>query len=215
MSFDISISLEARTRTERGKNATRRLRGAGEIPVTLYGGADAAASGAVNRRALAALLRTHGRNKIFTFNLDGAATTVKIAEMQLDPIKGNVLHLDLMRISLTEKTEFQVPIKIVGVAEGVKAGGGILEVVRHSLAIRCLPPDLPAAIEVDVTALGLGAHIDVADLQLDRDKLEVLTDAAAVIATVVALRAEEPVAVAAEVVAGTEPEVIKKGKTEA
>jgi large subunit ribosomal protein L25 len=154
--------------------------------------------------------RSQGRNRIFNLNFEGAASPVKIAAMQLDPVKGTLLHVDLMRLSLTEKSEFEVPIRIVGEPEGVKTFGGILDVVSYSLKVRCLPTDLPEAIEVDVSGLGIGGHINVKDLNLG-DKLEIRTPGEVTIATVVAqVVAEEPAV--AETPA--EPEVIKKGKTE-
>ena len=208
MSFDAGLSLNAQARTAGSKNAARRLRAAGDIPVTVYGGGDPA-SGTVNKRELGAFLRANGRNKIFNLNLDGAATAVKIAEMQLDPIKDVVVHLDLMRVSMTEKSEFDVPIKIVGEPEGVRLSGGILDIPTHTIRVRCLPADLPDAIEVDVSKLVVGGHIEVKDLQLG-DAVEVRTRAEKTIATVVAAAAEE--VVAAEVAAVAEPEVVKKGK---
>lgn len=208
MSFDVNVSLSAQGRTERGKNAARRLRASGQIPVTVYGGGEPVA-GAVNKRELGAFLRAHGRNKIFNLELDGAATSVKIADMQLDPIKGVLVHLDLMRISLTEKSEFEVPIKIIGEPEGVKLGGGILDIPTHSIKVRCLPTELPAVIEVDVTSLGIGGHINVKDLQL-AEGIEVRTNGDVTIATVVLPGAEEAPAEAT----AAEPEVIKKGKEE-
>ncbi len=212
MSLDNNISLNAKAREERGKNASRRLRAAGLVPVTVYGGGKEAASTTIVKHEFAALLRAHGRNMIFTLNVDGAATPVKIADMQLDPVKGTLVHADLMRISLTEKSKFEVRIRIVGEAEGVKHGGGILDVVNHSLEVRCLPRDLPSEIEADVSKLGLGDHLSIKDLTFS-DKIEVLDAPDTVIATVVAPRAEEPVEVAAEP-AAAEPEVIKKGKAE-
>ncbi|MGH9833184.1 MAG: 50S ribosomal protein L25 [Blastocatellia bacterium] len=212
MSLKTSIALEAKPRSERGKNAARRLRAAGLVPVTVYGGGLETASTTIIKREFATLMRAHGRNMIFTLNVDGAGTPVKIADMQIDPVKGMLIHLDLLRISLTEKSKFDVPVKIVGESEGVKHSSGILDIPTHSLEVRCLPMDVPAAIEVDVTALNIGDNFKVSDLKLD-EKIEVLDDPETVIVTVVAPRAEEPVAeVAAE--AGAEPEVIKKGKAE-
>jgi large subunit ribosomal protein L25 len=132
--------------------------------------------------------------------------------MQVDPVKGTLIHMDLMRISLTEKSKFETPIRIVGEAEGVKTLGGVLEVVTHSLEVRCLPGDLPSFVEVDVTPMSIGDKIKVGDLKLD-SKIEVLDDPETMIVTVTAPRAEEP---APEVTpeAAAEPEVIKKGKGE-
>ena len=211
MGIDSNLSIEAKSRDERGKGATRRQRAQGLVPMTVYGGGKDAASAIVVRREFTALLRAHGRNKIFTLNFNGDTTPVKIADLQVDPVKGNLIHADLMRISLTEVTNFVLAIKIVGESTGVKSDGGILDVVTHSLDIRCLPTDLPDAIEVDVTPLGIGDHINVKDLKIS-EKIEVLTDPDTVVATVIAPRIEEEVAPVVEVAA--EPEVIKKGKTE-
>jgi large subunit ribosomal protein L25 len=211
MSLDSTISLDAKPRNERGKNAARRQRAQGLVPVTVYGGGKEAESANIVKREFATLLRGHGRNVIFTLNVAGSATPVKIADMQVDPVKGTLIHMDLMRISLTEKSKFEAPVKIVGESEGVKTDGGVLEVVTHALEVRCLPGDLPSSIDVDVTPLKIGDKIKVGDLKVD-DKVELLADPETVIATVVAPRAEEPAPeVAAE---GAEPEVIKKGKGE-
>src|SRR5262244_4480037 len=212
MSLDRNKSLEAKPRNERGKNASRRQRAQGLVPVTVYGGGKETASASVVKREFAALLRGHGRNVIFTLNVGGAATPVKIADMQVDPVKGTLIHMDLMRISLTEKSKFEVPVRTVGEADGVKNLSGILEVVTHSIEVRCLPRDLPSVIEVDVTPLGIGVNFKIGDLKLGH-QVEVLDDSETVIATVVPPRLEEPAPeVAPE--AAAEPEVIKKGKTE-
>lgn len=209
MSFDNSITLNAKTRDDRGKNASRRLRAAGLVPITVYGGGLEAASTTIVKREFAALMRAHGRNMIFTLNIDGAGVPVKIAEMQLDPIKGTLLHADLMRISLTEKSKFEVTVRIVGEAEGVKLGGGVLDVVAHRLDIRCLPTEVPSEIEVDVSGLQIGDHLSVKDLKIG-DNIEILAEPESVIVTIGAPRVEET---SAESTAA-EPEVIKKGKTE-
>ena len=211
MGFDISITLEAKGREERGKNASRRLRAKGFVPVVVYGGNQETASTTIVRREFARLLRTHGRNKIFTLNFDGSATPVKIADLQVDPVRGDLIHADLMRISLTEKTTFELPIKIVGESSGIKNDGGLIDIVTHSLEIRCLPTDLPETIDVDVTELGIGDHLRVKDLKVS-EKIEVLSDPETVVVTVAAPRVEEEAAPVAE--AAAEPEVIKKGKTE-
>jgi large subunit ribosomal protein L25 len=209
MSFDASVVLEAKPRTEKGKNASRRYRAAGLVPVTIYGHGDPA-TGVVGKRELSALLRAHGRNQIFNVSVEGQTSPVKIAEMQIDPVKGFVVHADLMRISLTEKTEFEVPIHIRGEAEGVKLQGGLLDHPMHSLRVRCLPTALPDVIHVDVAPLKIGEHIRAKDLNLG-EGIELLSDGDAIVATVISPKGEEPVAEAA---ATAEPEVIKKGKAE-
>jgi large subunit ribosomal protein L25 len=207
MSYDASIVLNAKARAERGKNAARRMRAAGEVPVTVYGGGSDPVTGSVNKRELAAHIRAHGRTSLFNINFEGQTSPVKIADVQIDPIKSTLVHLDLMRLSLTEKSDFEIPIKIVGEAVGVKLYGGILDVVAHSLKIRCLPTDLPDFIQADVSALNIGGHLDVKDLALP-EGVEARSAGNATVATVVAIGAEEPTAAATP----AEPEVAKKGK---
>lgn len=212
MSYDSTISLDAQPRPVSGKGVARKLRREGLVPVTLYGGEGGAASGSVLRREFAAIIRSKGRNSIFNLNIGGSTTPVKIADLQLHPVKGSLIHVDLMRISLTEKTEFEVRVDTVGEAAGVRNFNGILDQPTHTLKIRCLPTDVPQEIEVDVTALGIGDHFRVSDLKIDRDKIEVLADEELVLVTVVAARVEEVAVPTAE--EPVEPEVIKKGKTE-
>lgn len=208
MSFDASVVLETKPRTEIGKNAARRLRAAGMVPVTIYGHGDPT-KGMVAKRELAALLRAHGRNQIFNVSVDGQTSPVKIAEMQIDPVKGYVVHADLMRISLTEKTEFEVPVHLIGEPEGVKMQGGLLDHPAHTLKIRCLPTVLPDAINVNVSAMKLGAHLRAKELVLG-EGIDLVSDADTIIATVISPKGEEAPVEAAP----AEPEVLKKGKTE-
>lgn len=209
MSIDTSISLNAEARSERGKNAAGRLRRSGFVPVTVYGGDGEAVAASISKKELGVLVRAHGRHAIFTLNLGTSASPVKISEMQLDPVKGNVIHMDLQRISLTERSEFEVVLKIVGEAEGVKLGGGLLDVPTHSVKVRCLPGDRPDHFDVNVSKLGLGQALRVSDLGLDPEKFQIVTSGETVVCTVVNPRGD-----AAEAAAPAEPEVIKKGKTD-
>src|SRR5262252_4851901 len=119
MALNKSLSLDARPRTGTGTNDSRRLRRDGLVPITLYGSGDSS-SGTVGRRELAAILRSSsGRNTIFTVSLGSESTPVKIADLQLHPVNGQLIHADFLRISLPEKTEFEVPLRIVGEAIGV------------------------------------------------------------------------------------------------
>ena len=209
MSESLTISLAATTRHETGKNVSRRLRAAGQVPATVYGADEGPVTSAVSKRELAALIRRHGRSRIIHLSLDGLTIPVKIAALQLDPVRDTVVHADFMRVRMNERTNFNIPLRVTGEAEGVKIGGGILDVITHHLEVRCLPGALPESISVDISGLGLGANIKVSDLKLG-EGLEVVTDGDTVIATCISPRAD----------AGTpaegpaEPQVIKKGKTE-
>jgi large subunit ribosomal protein L25 len=158
-----------------------------------------------------------GHNTIFDLSLNGEQTKAMIVDWQYEPIKGSLLHVDLKRIAMDQKLHVRVPIVLKGEAEGVKTQGGILEHVLREVEIECLPQDIPASIEVDVSHLVFGIVLRVENLPHD-EELKFLTDANRPVALVIAVKEEAaptPEAVAAEAAATpAEPEVIKKGKQE-
>jgi large subunit ribosomal protein L25 len=222
---DITVAAEARDGV--GKGNTRRLRAKGMVPAALYGGGEKPLAVAVDSKALANILRSDmGRNTIFKLALsvgEGGSSepaTVIIKEWQADPVRGRLLHADLMRLSMTELTRVNVRIETRGESAGVKTDGGILEIELREVELECLPGDIPEHLVVDVSNLRIGDHVTVGDLQYDREKVRVLDDERQIVAGVLAPRLiEEPtpaavVPEAAPAAGGTEPEVIKKGKTE-
>lgn len=216
------ITVNASSREGLGKGPTRRLRAKGMIPVAVYGeGLDAVAA-AVSARELANILRSDtGHNTIFKLALpDGNGAepaTVIIKDFQVDPVKGRLLHADLLRLSMTEVTRVSVAIETLGEPVGVKIDGGILELQLREVEVECLPGDIPESLQLEVSNLSIGDHATVADLIYDRERVKVLVDEHQIIAVVLAPRlAEEaaPTAEEADAAATGEPEVIKKGKTE-
>lgn len=213
------IKVEAVAREGLGKGPARRLRTKGLIPVAVYGESDAPAAVAVDAKAIANILRSvTGHNTVFTLNVPGMEpANVIIKDWQVDPLKGRLMHADLLRLSMTTVTRVSVPIVVVGDAVGVKLEGGILEIEAREVEVECLPGDIPERIEVEVAGLHIGQHVTVADLKFDREKIKAITPEDHVVAGVLAPRmAEEvaPAATEAEGAAAAEPEVIKKGKTE-
>jgi large subunit ribosomal protein L25 len=182
--------LQATPRDERGKNASRRLRAAGRIPVAVYGEGRDAAAVSVNARELGAILRSEaGRHAIFTLAVDGSEdSTVKIHELELDPVTNRLVHLDLMRISLTERTQVSVPLEFVGEPVGMKLNGGMLEVHLHAIDVECLPKDIPANITIDVSNMDIGDQLLVSQLPVDTDAITVVTGEDHLVAVVTAPR---------------------------
>jgi large subunit ribosomal protein L25 len=180
--------MEAVPREEKGKNASRRLRAAGQVPAAVYGGGQQAVPVAINARELGTILRSDaGRNTIFTLNIQGHdPSPVMIKNLDVDPVTSKVLHTDLVRISLTEKTQVSVRLEFVGEAVGVKVGGGMMDVHAHELDIECLPRDIPESISVDVSHLELGEHLRAADLPIDTDAITLLSDPETLILSVLA-----------------------------
>ncbi len=215
-----NIVVEANLREDRGKNAARRIRRTGQIPGVLYGGSGDPVAVAVNAKAVASILRSEaGHNTIFTVKLPSGEQKAILKDWQVDPVKGSLLHVDMLRVAMDVRMRVKVPVHTVGEPQGVKLQGGIFEMVTREVEIECLPSEIPDEFKVDVTELTIGKQLRVGDLPLDPQKMKLLTDPQRVIAHVVALRAEEEekpaeAAVAAEA-APAEPEVIKKGKKEA
>jgi large subunit ribosomal protein L25 len=199
------------------KNAARRVRVAGKIPAVLYGAGHEAIAVEVDPRQISRILYSEsGHNTIFDVDLSGTGTAkAMIVDWQLDPIKDSLIHIDLKRIALDKNLKVSVPIRLVGTAIGVKAEGGILDQVLREVEIECLPGDIPSHIDVDVTNLALHAVVRVKDLP-HTDKYKFLAEEETTVAHVVSIREEAAPAVDAVAAAGpAEPEVAKKGKTEA
>ena len=210
------LNVEADPREDFGKNASRRLRHAGRIPAVVYGGGGPAIPVTIDPKKIMEILQSEfGHNALFTLDIRGKAPArVMLREWQVDPIHGDLLHVDMVRVARDAMLKVKVPIHVTGEAKGVKVQGGIFEFVLREVEVECLPDDIPDHIAIDVTELTIGRNLRVADLPLG-ERVKALTDANRVVAHVVALKAEEekPAAEAVEA-APAEPEVIRKGKAE-
>lgn len=210
------IPLSGRRREQLGKGGARKSRAAGLIPGVLYGHQEQPVPLSISARGFDDALRGHkGGNPIVNLSLEGGGEyTALIRDVQYDPIDHSVLHLDFQHISLTETLEVEVGIHLVGIPDGVKNGGGILEHIVRQVEVRCLPTAIPGSIDVDVTQLGIGDSVHTRDLSVA--DVEILTDPDATIATVVppTVIEEKPVEEVAVAEPTSEPEIIAKGKKE-
>ena len=218
MKTEISVAAEARP--SRGKNEARRTRRAGMIPAIVYGAYKDAVPIAVSPRHISQILHSKtGHNTIFNLNIQGGENTpVMVVDGQHDPIRGNLLHVDLKRIDLTKRIAVKVRVITTGEPKGVKIQGGLLEVIGREVEIECLPDDIPQSFTVDVTELMIGNNLRASQIELT-GSMKLLSPPDQVIAHCVAMKAEEVAAPAAEGVVAeaatpAEPEVIKKGKKE-
>jgi large subunit ribosomal protein L25 len=210
------IIVEGAPRETRGKNEARRLRVAGRVPATLYGGKGEVLALAVNTKQVTAILRSEsGHNTLFQVDLGGKQEPAIVKDWQVDPVTGNLLHVDLLRIAMDVRMKVKVPVHTFGEPSGVKVQGGVYEVVMREVEVECLPADIPTEFKVDVSGLALNQSLRASDLPLDTAKLKLVTDPQTVLSHVVTLRAEEEKPVEAAVATTpAEPEVIKKGKKE-
>ena len=199
------------------KNAARRVRVAGKIPAVVYGAGHTSVAVEVDPKQILRILHSEsGHNTIFDVDIAGQGLAkVMIVDWQYEPIRDSLLHIDLKRIAMDKAMKASVPVRLIGVPVGVKLEGGMLDLVLREVEIECLPGDIPSHIDVDVTSLGLHGVIRVSDLP-HSGSIKFLDSEDATVAHVVSIRAEaEPVAAEAAVAAPAEPEVAKKGKTDA
>jgi large subunit ribosomal protein L25 len=211
------FDVEAEARETFGKNAARRLRHSGRIPAVVYGGGGPAVSVTVDPKEIVRILRSEaGHNAIFTLQIpEKAPARVMLRDWQWEPIKGDLMHVDMVRIARDEKLRVRIPVRIMGEAQGVKVQGGVLEFILREVEVECLPYDIPEHINLDVTDLVIGRQLRVSDLPVAAS-VKVLADPGRVVAHVVPPKTEAaPAAEVAEVVeTPAEPELIRKRKAE-
>jgi large subunit ribosomal protein L25 len=207
--------LAAQTRTTSGRTAVNKIKQQGLVPAVIYGGQDKPLNLSINAREIGTIL-AHATSEHFLVDLeiaDGGSTTNRLAlvqEVQHDPIKGNVLHVDFHAVKADEKLHAEIPIETVGEARGVKNFGGILEIPMHEIEVECLPKDLPEVITLDVSELGVGDAIHIKDIKFP-EGVSARVDADLTVVRVAAPKVEvEPAA--GEL---AQPEVLKEKKEDA
>jgi large subunit ribosomal protein L25 len=159
-------TLVAQKRTTSGSRPARRMRRDGRVPAVVYGSDLETTSISVDSRELGATLHTEaGLNALINVVVEGGGEVLAVArEIQRDPVRGNITHLDLIQVSLDIEIEAEVTIEYVGVPAGVREEGGFVEAIETSVVLLALPTAIPASIEVDITELGIGDSLKVEDL---------------------------------------------------
>src|SRR5437870_13399077 len=207
------VKLKAEPRASVGRSAVRKLKARGVIPAIIYGGKDKPQPLQVSARDINAMMsHASGENVLVELEIAGEKSnrTALVQEIQHSPVGGDILHIDFHAISMDETIQAEVPLEPSGVPNGVKNFGGLLEQSLRSLAVECLPRDLPDRVTVDVSGLNIGDSIHVRDIQLPTGvaaKVQPELTAFSVLAPVVE---EEPAVAEAEAAAG--PEVITEKK---
>jgi large subunit ribosomal protein L25 len=206
------MTIEVHNRELTGKNANRRTRSAGKIPAVVYGGGKESVSIQIDRKAFLDLMKGHGasENPLFLLKLGDKDRHAMIRHMQIDPLSRRVIHIDFQRVLMDQKVRVAVPIELVGTAFGVKTEGGFLDFVNREVHVECLPGQIPAHLEIDVTDLHVGQHVEARELTLP-EGVVLLDEPDRVIASLGHARTDATT----EGTDTAEPEVIKKAKGEA
>ncbi len=208
---DLQLSIQPRERL--GTTGAHGLRAAGKIPAVVYGHGSVPEHVAVDAHAFEELLHHGGRNAIVTLTDGGRKRqTALVRQIQLHPVSRRILHADLQRVSADETIDTRLPLVTVGVAEGVRNFGAVMDVVVHELEIEGPANRIPEHLEIDVTELGVHEHVTAGDVPLPAG-FKLLVPAETIIVSIepsrTARELEEAEAAAPAPAEGvTEPEVI-------
>jgi large subunit ribosomal protein L25 len=216
----MNIVVKTEKRQGLGTNASRRLRAQGFVPAVLYGESMEATPLVLNKKDIVQIMRLEtGENTIFKVAVDAESYDAMIKDMQVNPATDELLHVDLIRISMDKPIRVAVPVVHRGEPVGVKTEGGFVDFVTREIEIECLPRDIPESLEIDIAELHINQSFKVQGMAIPAG-VKVLTDPNTVLVLISMPHKEEEVfpgekpegEVAAE--EPKEPEVIKKERAE-
>ena len=215
-----TVSLNADARDTKGKGAARTLRSQGQVPAVIYGHGRDPQPLALNARDLDKMLsHIQAESTVIEVTVGGQTAKTLIREIQRHPIKRQILHVDFQALVAGEKVTVSIPIVLLGVPEGVRLEGGVLDQTLREIEIEVDPSNIPDHVEYDITNMVIGDSVHISDLKVP-EGVEVIDDPETSVAVLAAPRAViEEVAAVAEPVEGeagavAEPEVIGRGKEE-
>ena len=162
--------INARSREDTGKGASRRLRRqSGEIPAIIYGGKKHAEKISILHKDITKALENEAvYSSIISLAIDGKAEDTIIKDIQRHPAKQVILHLDFLRVSKTTKLQTRVPLNFLNedICVGVKMGGGLIAHTMTDIEVSCLPKDLPESIDVDMEEIDIGQIVHLSDIKM-------------------------------------------------
>jgi large subunit ribosomal protein L25 len=214
----MSLSIKAEKREVFGKNASRRLRKEGKIPAVLYGEGTINVPLALAKKDIIMILKSEsGENTIFKVAYDTKVQDAMFKELQIDSSTDELIHADLIHISMHKAVRVAVPFLLTGDPIGVKTEGGFVDFMTREVEIECLPKDIPEHIKVDVSGLHLHQSLKIGDIPAPAGVKFISEPGAVVVLVDVPHKEEEEVKPAEEEVVveePAEPEVIKKERAE-
>ena len=195
-------SLRVKPRKRIGKSGAREVRKEGNIPAILYGQGEDSVPLVVQPDELKqALSNNAGMNTVLELEIDGSEPTAKkfsmLGEVQKDPLKNRVLHIDFLAIDMEKNVKVKVPVNTQGRSEGERKGGK-LEKLMRTIDLECLPGNIPDSIEIDVSSLNMGDFVDIASLTFG-EGVKILRDGSEKVVHVIVERSIEEIEEAEEV----------------
>lgn len=180
----MSVSLEVSKREVRPRSLRNKLRHEGKVPAIVYGYNVESTPISFDGQTFSKLLRENGANAVVTMNIDGNKVNTLVHKVQTNTFTNHFEHVEFLSVNMSEETEVETEIVLIGEAAGAKSGG-VLAQNLYTVLVSATPDNLPERIEVDVTNLDLGDSITVADLP-ENNEYKVVTDSEEQIAAVVA-----------------------------
>jgi large subunit ribosomal protein L25 len=187
------VKLTAQRRSASGKGAAGRIRREGLVPGVVYGLDTESTPVSVKARELGVILASErGVNTLITLEIDGAPQLALARQIQRNPIKGTLVHVDFVRVRADQTIQAEVPVRLTGDAEGV-ARGGVLEQLLHSVTVDARPADIPDSLDIDISSLEIGGSVRVSELVVPAG-VALRNEPEAVVATISAPRVGEEAA---------------------
>jgi large subunit ribosomal protein L25 len=188
-----AIELKAWARQSSGKGGARQVRRDGRIPGILYGGREEPQNITLDSKAISKQIQTgHFQSTIFTLDVEGTKTRVIPRGVQLDPIRDFPIHVDFMRLAKDALVTVEVPVHFLNEAAspGLKRGG-VLNVVRHDIPVRCPADNIPDHFDVDLTGLEIGDSVHISAVAMPAGVSPTITDRDFTVATIAGRASEE------------------------
>jgi large subunit ribosomal protein L25 len=211
-----AIELKAWARDRTGTGGAREVRREGRVPGIVYGGKDAPQNIALETKEISRQMQTgHFQSTIFMLDMDGTKIRVIPRDVQLDPIRDYPIHVDFMRLAKDAQVTVDVPVHFLNdtASPGLKRGG-VLNVVRHDIPVRCPADQIPESFEIDLTGLEIGDSIHISSVTLPEGVVPTITDRDFTIATIVGQKAEEEPEEETEGAEGEEGAAPEEGESE-
>lgn len=212
----MSFKIKGEKREVFGKNASRRLRRSGMVPVILYGAKEVNVPLTIKKTDIFQILKTDtGENTVFEVSFNSETKNVMIKELQKHLVTDEIIHADLIQIAMDKAIRVSVPVVTVGESIGVKTEGGFVDYITREIELECLPKDIPEHIEIDISNLHLRQSVKVGDVVVS-EEVKLVSDPEAILVHIEVPAKEEEIEVEEEELISEEeePEVIGKEKPE-
>lgn len=212
----MSFKIKGEKREVFGKNASRRLRRSGMVPVILYGAKEVNVPLTIKKTDIFQILKTDtGENTVFEVSFNSETKNVMIKELQKHLVTDEIIHADLIQIAMDKAIRVSVPVVTVGESIGVKTEGGFVDYITREIELECLPKDIPEHIEIDISSLHLRQSVKVGDVVVS-EEVKLVSDPEAILVHIEVPAKEEEIEVEEEELISEEeePEVIGKEKPE-